>query len=203
MHGTVLDVGCAGGLPRRFLSSDVHYVGLDYYSTATEWYGTNPEVFGDAQSLPVASDSIDHALLLDVLEHIPDPGRCLAELHRVLKPGGTLTLQVPFMYPVHDAPLDFHRWTIFGLRQSAEKLGYTIIDESTLGHPLETAALGANIAMSKTVINWFKGRNPLALFAFALPFLVFATNGFAWAFAALSRADDLMPYAYHMTWTKP
>ena len=202
LSGIVLDIGCAQGIPRRYLPASAYYVGLDYFATAIEWYGTQPDVFGDAQSLPFADASIDHVLLLDVLEHIPDPHRCLGELHRVLKTGGSLTIQVPFLYPVHDAPLDFHRWTVFGLRRASANHGFSISEELEIGHPLETAALNANIAMSRTAINWIRGRNPLALLTILLPFAVAFTNSAAWLFSALSRADNLMPYAYRMKWTK-
>ena len=173
-----------------------------WITTLRPRYGTQPDLFGDAQCLPLDGDSIDHALLLDVLEHIPDPARCIRELHRVLKTGGSLTIQVPFMYPVHDAPLDFHRWTRFGLLRLAEEQGFAVEQESAIGHPLETAALGANIAMSKSVMNWISSWNPLALLVFLLPFAVLANNTLAWLLARLSRKDDLMPYAYRAIWTK-
>lgn len=202
LHGTVLDVGCAEGKPGKFLPTGASYIGLDYYSTATDWYDTRPDVFGDAQALPFADDSIDHALLLDVIEHLPEPDKSLAELYRVLKPGGSLTLQVPFLYPLHDEPLDFHRWTRHGLRRAAARHGFQVSDELAIGHPLETAALNGNIALSKTVINWLKGRNPLGLTAVALPVLVPLINCSAWLLARLSRRDDLMPRAYRVVWTK-
>ena len=202
LHGTVLDVGCAGRSPSKLLPPHATYVGLDYYSTATDWYGTRPDLYGDAQSLPLGDASVDHALLLDVLEHLPNPERCLVELHRVIKSGGSLTIQVPFIYPLHDAPLDFHRWTRYGLRQSARRSGFDIEVETAIGHPLETAALNANIAISKSVVNWAQGRNPLALLGLLLPITVLLINTAAWIFAALSRDDDLMPYAYRMVWTK-
>ena len=202
LTGLVLDIGCADQKPRRFLRSGADYVGLDYYDTATGWYGTRPDIFGDAQRLPLQDGSVDHVLLLDVLEHLPLPAACLSDIHRVLKPGGQLIIQVPFMYPLHDAPLDFHRWTRFGLRRAAHNAGFQVSREIAVGHPLETAALVANIASSKSVINWIRGRNPLALLAIVLPFLVLWRNAFAWVMAALSRDDDLMPYAYRMVWTK-
>jgi len=202
LGGLVLDIGCADAKPREYLGQDTHYIGLDYYSTATDWYNTRPDVFGDAQALPFRSNSIDHCLLLDVLEHIPDPDRCLASIHATLVPGGTLTIQVPFMYPVHDAPLDFHRWTRFGLIRAARKHGYRITQEAAVGHPLESAALSTNIALSKTVLNWAHSKNPLALLGLVLPVAIPLINGLAWVFAALGKADNLMPYAYKMVWVK-
>jgi SAM-dependent methyltransferase len=184
------------------MPSGTSYIGLDYYSTAMDWYDTRPDVFGDAQSLPFADDSIDHALLLDVIEHIPEPDKSFAELYRVLKPGGSLTLQVPFLYPIHDEPLDFHRWTRHGLRRAAARHGFAVSDELAIGHPLETAALNGNIALSKTTINWLRARNPLALTVFVLPFLVLTINCFAWLFARLGQDDDLMPHTYRVVWTK-
>ena len=202
LRGRVLDVGCAGAKPRRELGADVDYIGIDLPLTATGWYHTRPDVFADAQELPFIANCIDHCLLLDVLEHLPDPDRCLAAIHQVLKPGGTLTLQVPFLYPVHDAPLDYHRWTRFGLREAARRHGYHIADEVAAGHPLESAALTANIALSQTVLNWLAQKNPLALSGILLPFAVLAINSLAWLFARLSKADGLMPYAYRMTWVR-
>jgi SAM-dependent methyltransferase len=202
LSGIVLDVGCAHGKPRRHLPASAHYLGVDYYSTAREWYGTRPDLFADARSLPLADDSVDHSLLLDVLEHVPHPNRCLAELHRVLKPGGTLTVQVPFLYPVHDAPLDFHRWTRFGLAQAALDHGFRVERESATGRPLETAALTANIALSRSVLSWLERKHPLALTALALPLAVPLINCLGWLFGALNRDDDLMPYAYTVVWVK-
>ncbi len=202
LNGIVLDIGCADGKPRRHLSSSAQYLGVDYYSTAKDWYGTRPDLYADAQQLPIRDDSVDHSLLLDVLEHIPDAERCLSELHRTLKPGGSLTIQVPFLYPVHDAPLDFHRWTRYGLLRSAQNHGFNVVEDRAVGHPLETAALNANIAMSKTVINWLHQKNPLALLALVLPIVVPLINCVAWLLATLSRSEDLMPYAYRMVWIK-
>lgn len=202
LSGIVLDVGCADAKPRKFMPAGAEYVGLDYYSTARDWYGTRPDIYADARALPLSDASVDHALLLDVLEHIPDPDSCLAELSRTLKPGGSLTVQVPFLYPVHDSPLDFHRWTRFGLRRAAEKNGFRVVSERAIGHPLETAALNSNIAFSQTVLNWFRQRNPLVMLGILLPLVVPLFNILAWVFAALGRRDDLMPYAYRMLWIK-
>jgi SAM-dependent methyltransferase len=202
LTGVVLDIGCADAKPRQLMPEGVNYIGLDYYATATEWYGTRPDVFADARELPLPDSSIDHALLLDVLEHVPNPERCIAELSRVLKKNGTLTIQVPFLYPVHDAPLDFQRWTRHGLEVSAASNDFEIREEIAIGHPLETAALNVNIALSKTIINWIRQFNPLAILVVVLPFAVVLINCGAWLFAKLGRHDDFMPYSYRMIWVK-
>jgi SAM-dependent methyltransferase len=54
---------------------------------------------GDACRLPFADDTFDHIIASEVLEHVPDDAAALAELHRVLKPGGTLAATVPSWLP--------------------------------------------------------------------------------------------------------
>ena len=202
LQGLVADIGCAESKPKGYLPLSADYLGIDYYSTATDWYGTRPGLFADAQALPLKDSCVDHALLLDVLEHLPEPGACLAEIHRVLKPGGSLTLQVPFIYPVHDAPLDFHRWTRFGLVNAARRHGFRVERETLLGHPLESAALNCNIALSKTVLNWVQRRHILSLAAVLLPLANLLNNLVAWAGARLSKPDSLKPHGYRMVWLK-
>jgi SAM-dependent methyltransferase len=202
LQGLVADIGCAEAKPKSYLPPAAQYLGIDYYSTATDWYGTRPDLFADAQALPLKDRCVDHALLLDVLEHLPEPGECLAEIHRVLKPGGTLTLQVPFLYPVHDAPLDFHRWTRFGLINAARRHGFAVERETLLGHPLESAALAGNIALSKTVLDWVRRRHVLSLAVVLLPLAILLNNLLAWGGARLSRPDPLMPHGYRMVWLK-
>ena len=202
LAGTVLDIGCADGKPCRHLPTESTYIGLDYLPTASEWYDTQPDLYGDAQQLPLADASVDHVLLLDVLEHLRAPDEGLGEIHRVLVRGGTLTMQVPFIYPIHDAPRDYRRWTRHGLTEAAARHGFSVQSEEAVGHPIETAALLANIASSKTVLNWMRRKNPLALLVLLLPFVVVARNCLAWLGARLSRADDMMPYAYRVVWVR-
>jgi SAM-dependent methyltransferase len=197
--GVVLDVGCADQRFRHFLPPGCQYIGLDYYQTATHWYQTRPHVYGDAQSIPILADTVDNVLLLDVLEHLPKPED---SLRRILKPGGELVIQVPFIYPIHDAPLDFHRWTLYGLRQLANRHNFFVKKEIPFGSPLETAALLTNIAITKTVLNWAKRKNPLALSIVCLPILVFFVNTVAWALARIASADSFMPSGYRMLWVK-
>ena len=74
----------------------------------------NPEIVGDAQEMPFADATYSTILCTEVLEHIPDPQKAVDEMYRVLKPGGTLILTTRFLFPVHDAPGDYWRFTPYG-----------------------------------------------------------------------------------------
>ncbi len=54
---------------------------------------------GDALNLPYADDSFDVVLISEVLEHVPEDTRAIAELTRVLKPGGVAAVTVPRSFP--------------------------------------------------------------------------------------------------------
>ena len=60
----------------------------------------------DAYHLPLADGSVDRAFLISVLEEIPDPVRALAELSRVLKPEGILSITAEFMDPDYWFPTE-------------------------------------------------------------------------------------------------
>ena len=86
-------------------------------------------------------------------EHLPNPEAAVAEIERVLVMGGVLVVQVPFVYPLHDAPFDFQRWTRYGLTRLLAVNGFELLSEDSFGHPIETAALLGNIALARTVVN--------------------------------------------------
>ncbi len=192
----VLDIGCFDMWPRRYLPPRCRYVGLDYLETAEQWYGSRPDVFADAADIPVRDESVDLVLLLSVLEHLVDPERVLVQIRRSLRPNGRFVMQVPFLYPLHDEPRDFARWTRHGIEKLAERTGYTVERCVAVGSPLETAALLANLAGSKTALNWIEQKSPLALLALALPVVVLIRNLVATVFTKVSKPDDLMPLVY-------
>jgi SAM-dependent methyltransferase len=73
------------------------------------------DVVGDARSMPLADASMDVVLITQVLEHVPEPIAVIAEIRRVLKPGGTLLLSVPSIFPQHGSPGDYWRYMPQGL----------------------------------------------------------------------------------------
>ncbi len=77
----------------------------------------NPEIVADMHSLPFKSEEFEVVLCIEVLEHALDPKRAIAEMERVLMKGGVLILTTRFVYPIHDAPHDYWRFTKYGLRE--------------------------------------------------------------------------------------
>lgn len=199
---TILDIGCATRWPVKLLPSSYYYVGMDFLNTAENWYKTQPDVYGDAQKLPVASNSIDSVLLLDVLEHLQHPDQALNEIFRVLKTNGVLILQVPFLYPIHDAPCDYRRWSKFGLNQMASQHGFLIVKESFSGNLLESSAIISNIAMTKTVLNWISQKRIWSVLILILPIYIFINNILNWILSKIGPIDDMMPNSYQMVWKK-
>jgi SAM-dependent methyltransferase len=73
------------------------------------------DVVGDAHALPFASESVDAARCVNVLAHCKDPWRVLAEVRRVLKPGGLLYLSDSFVFRTARDPVDYYRFSTAGL----------------------------------------------------------------------------------------
>lgn len=121
--------------------------------------------------MPFPDQSFDTVLLMDVLEHLRDAPAALSEAARVLRPAGTLVLQVPFLYPLHDEPYDFQRWTSHGLRRTVEAHGIEVRQITHHGCPAETAAALAAIALAKGLIDAASAKHPSLVLA---PLLVLA-----------------------------
>lgn len=71
----------------------------------------------DVHDLPFKDGSVDAIVAESMLEHVKDPIRAVAEMHRVLKPGGLVYIVVPFIIGYHSSPGDYYRWTTSGFRE--------------------------------------------------------------------------------------
>jgi SAM-dependent methyltransferase len=75
------------------------------------------DIVTDLRALPLAPGSLAGLISVAVLEHVPDPQGHIAEMRRVLAPGGRLLCFIPFMQPFHASPFDFQRFTDVGMRE--------------------------------------------------------------------------------------
>jgi len=86
-------------------------------------------------ALPFKDNSLRVVISQEVLEHLSDPAACIAEVYRVLKPGGLFYCQTPFIIGYHPGPTDFWRFTREGIQQLFSTQGW-VIDElnQAVGH---------------------------------------------------------------------
>jgi SAM-dependent methyltransferase len=99
----------------------------------------NVDFVGVAERLPVADGSCDGAILMAVLEHVRDAEQTLTEARRILKPGGLLFVDVPFIQGFHASPHDYRRYTVPGLREAVERLGLEVEDSGVAVGPASAA----------------------------------------------------------------
>ena len=98
----ILDLG--SGTQRRA----PHVVNLEIEQTPMV------DVVGDGHNLPFADATFDAVISEAVLEHVRNPKRVVAEMYRVIKPGGYVCAAVPFLQGYHASPHDYQRWTTTG-----------------------------------------------------------------------------------------
>ena len=85
---------------------------IERYDVLDVTPGPDVTIVADLQHCPHVSDNTyDVIVCTQVLEHVPNPFAAVAELHRVLKPGGRLLVTVPAAYPYHAVPRDYWRFT--------------------------------------------------------------------------------------------
>ena len=70
----------------------------------------------DAHKIPLPDGTFDGVIVQAVLEHVLEPTVVVAEIYRVLRSGGLLYAETPFLQPVHGGPYDFTRFTESGHR---------------------------------------------------------------------------------------
>lgn len=124
VSGDLLDVGC-GSRPYEHLFPAARYVGLEL-DTAKNRAADFADAYYDGGRFPFDDASFDAVLCNEVLEHAFEPDRLVAEMARVLRPGGRLLLTVPFAWDEHEQPADYGRYTSFGLAHLLGKHGFRV-----------------------------------------------------------------------------
>ena len=119
---------------------------------------TGPDILGDAHFLPLRDESFDIVVCTEVLEHLKEPQKAIDEMKRVVKKGGKLLLTTRFIFPLHETPSDYFRYTKYGLRYLLRDWDIVQITEET--NTMETlAVLLQRLALQCEILHFklFKG----------------------------------------------
>ncbi len=124
-------------------SDEEAFVGLNFGSGLMRFHkrminldvqnGETVDIVSDGKGIPLKDASIDLVITQEVLEHISDYRAALAELERVLRPGGKIYCQLPFQIGFHPGPYDFRRFSRDGIvdlfegpRWSIQQVGISV-----------------------------------------------------------------------------
>jgi SAM-dependent methyltransferase len=166
----ILDVGCGTGATTAALRPFGSVSGVDTGLAGLRHARAHGLAVarGSAEKLPVGDAKLDVAVALDVLEHLDDDRRALAEILRVLRPGGVLLATVPaypFLWSSHDEALDHRRRYRRGeLRERLLAAGFEI----TLCSHVMASILPPVMAVRLTE-RWWRRRAPATSGYLTLP----------------------------------
>lgn len=138
--GRLADLGCGNApLAGAYAPLVDDYVWADWPNSLHQIFQLDEDIDLNG-TLPFGERSFDTLLLTDVLEHIAEPDRLLAQLARILKPGGHLIVGVPFLYQIHEDPHDYHRYTKYKLADFAAKHGLEVVSIDEIGGGFDALA---------------------------------------------------------------
>jgi SAM-dependent methyltransferase len=140
LEGTVLDIG-AGESPWRELMPQADYLGVDIEDGEAFGMRRRQDItYYDGGRLPFPDESFDHVLCTEVLEHIAAPHAFLADLRRVLRPGGSLILTIPWSARMHYLPNDYLRFTRYGLALLLREAHFDLVEMQERGNDIAAIA---------------------------------------------------------------
>lgn len=157
-HGKFLDIGCGSGerLPRLSALGWAEVIGVEPDGAAVESGRRrgNHIQLGQAEALPIATESVDVAFFHHVIEHVRSPAVALKEAWRVLKPGGCIVLLTPNItshnrlglgkyWRGFEAPRHLVLFGATSLRRAVEEAGF---QEINIGSSYRSSAWVAGLA---------------------------------------------------------
>jgi len=176
--GAVLNVGAGGDIGER-LDAHARARPFDVVSIDID-AGRAPDIVGDICEFDFGERRFDAVVMAEVLEHVRRPESAIDNVHRSLKPGGCLILTTPFVFPLHDRPHDYYRFTRHGLE-------WLLRDFS------EASVAGRNSwaeALNVLFVRLIKERNRgLRLAAPVIVALALLFQPVAWVLGRLVRTD--------------
>ena len=192
LKGRLLDVGCGNKPYATILNCDEH-VGIDV-ALSPHNQSRFDRVF-DGLTIPFGDATFDSVLCTEVLEHAREPRKLATEIGRVLKPGGYAFWTVPFVFPHHEQPYDFHRFTRYGIEELATTAGLSIVTIQNRGGVLALLAQQIDIAIGQLL-----SRRP---FSDAVRWLAFPIMAFCLVLDRWRGRPDVLTPGWQLLLRKP
>lgn len=184
---TVYDIGC-GHKPYATFFAEHNYTGVDTdRSSVAEIY------YAGGEKIPLPDSSADFIVCTQMLQHTKNPAQLIDEIWRLLKPGGTALITVPFGIKMVAEPHrvagktwrdDYWRFTKYGLLLLLVRFKVVSLEETT-------GYAGTLLQL----INY--GIASLHIGVIAVPFYVLANSG-GWLFDRAAKS-----LAQHIPWARP
>ena len=135
LTGEFLDFGCGSTPYKSCFPLSQSYIGLEYDRKLDDgkYYSDGTNYYYDGALIPFADNSFDAIVSFQVLEHIKDLHTSLCELKRVSRPGAVFLFTVPLLWPEHETPFDFRRFTRWGITDIFDAAGLEVSDVVPLG----------------------------------------------------------------------
>jgi SAM-dependent methyltransferase len=126
---------------------------------------------GDVCERPLAQRAFDMVIAEHVLEHVLWPLRAVRNIHAMLRRGGWFVAVTPFLYRVHDYPVDCSRWTEVGMKHLLLEGGFSA-DKIYTGSWGNRACVKANFRKLPNWVPWWHPQHneadfPVTVWAFA------------------------------------
>lgn len=119
----ILNLGSGVGRFDSYLTDEIEMINLDIDASKPHL-----DIIADAHSLPFKNDSFDIVYSIAVLEHVRKPWIVADEITRILKPGGYIVLELPFLNVIHDEH-DYFRFTDKGIKSLFDESKFDVIFE--------------------------------------------------------------------------
>ncbi len=172
LKGDVLDFGCGSKPYKSLFTTADNYIGLDIEVSGHSHKNEQIDVYYDGKTIPFNDNHFNHVFATEVFEHVFNIDEVLPEINRVMKPGGFLLITCPFVWPEHEKPYDFARYTSFGIQHLLQKNGFEIKELVKAGNFIETHA-----QITMYLLYCYLPKKPLILYLllhqlFILPIIV-------------------------------
>jgi SAM-dependent methyltransferase len=158
LTGKLMDFGC-GSKPYESLFNNIQqYIGVDYNGEGHTHEHETIDVFYDGKTIPFENETFDSVLCSEVFEHLFLLEQNLQEVHRVLKTNGKMLITCPFVWNLHEAPVDYARYTPYALQDIFAKNGFRVLDQAQKGTFVETLVQMTNVYLMGGLFAKYNGK---------------------------------------------